>query len=176
MNFILIESELFGHWKGAFTGATEAKKGLFLEAQDGTIFLDEVGELPYEVQAKLLRVLQEKTIRRVGGNVHESFNARVVCATHQDLEKLVSQGKFREDLYWRINTLSVKITGLVERPDDIPLIVDKVASDFELSEKLGPEKRFPRDKTLNPIKLTGNVRTIQNIVRRFHVWGELPSE
>lgn len=170
----LIESELFGHAKGSFTGATESKKGLFSQATDGTIFLDEVGELPMDVQAKLLRVIQERAIRRVGSNIHEHVNARIVCATHQDLEKLVSAGKFREDLYWRINTLGVRITGLVERPADIPLIVDYIATRYETELRVKKENHFPRDYVFNPTLLQGNVRSIQSIIRRYHVWKELP--
>ena len=171
----LIESELFGHAKGSFTGATEAKKGLFSQAEGGTIFLDEIGELPLDVQAKLLRVIQEKRIRKVGSNQTEPLNTRIVCATHQNLEELVEAKKFREDLYWRINTLFAKITGLVERPDDIPLIVTYTADKYERELKVKPENKFPREYKFNPINLNGNVRTIQSVIRRYHVWRELPA-
>ncbi len=171
----LIESELFGHAKGSFTGATEAKRGLFSQANGGTIFLDEVGELPIDVQAKLLRVIQERAIRRVGSNLHESIDARLVCATHQDLEDLVKTDKFRKDLYWRINTLAVRITGLVERPADIPLLVDYWATKYEKELNIKPERRFPRNYIFNPTSLSGNVRTLQSIIRRYHVWRELPT-
>jgi len=170
----LIESELFGHAKGSFTGATEAKKGMFAYAEGGTIFLDEIGELPLDVQAKLLRVIQEKRIRKVGSNITEPINVRIVCATHQNLEELVAAGKFREDLYWRINTLFIKITGLSERPDDIPAIVKYMADKFETENRIKPENKFPRDYKFKLSSLTGNVRTIQSVIRRYHVWKELP--
>lgn len=174
----LIESELFGHVKGSFTGATNEKIGMFAAANEGTIFLDEIGELPLEVQAKLLRVIQERVIRKVGSNFSESVNTRIVCATHQNLAKLVKEGKFREDLFWRISTLKVRVTGLDERPDDIPLIVDYWATLFESNYskykvKL-PEQRFPRDFKINPKLLEGNVRSIISIIRQYHAWGELP--
>ncbi len=115
----LVESELFGHAKGAFTDARADKKGLFLEAQDGTLFLDEVGELPLDTQAKLLRALQEKKVRPVGGTSEEPFNARLVAATNKDLESEVQEKRFREDLYYRINVVRIDVPPLRERPGDV---------------------------------------------------------
>ncbi|MDP1921339.1 MAG: sigma-54 dependent transcriptional regulator [Myxococcales bacterium] len=115
----LVESELFGHAKGAFTDARTDKKGLFLEAQDGTLFLDELGELPLDTQAKLLRVLQEKKVRPVGGASEEPFNARLVAATNKDLETEVQEKRFREDLYYRINVVRIDVPPLRERPADV---------------------------------------------------------
>lgn len=171
----LIESELFGHVKGAFTGAELTKKGMFSEANNGTLLLDEVGELPLDVQAKLLRVLQEKHIRKVGSNTYEPVSCRIVCATLKDLCKMVESGHFREDLYWRINGFQMELSPLSDRVDDIPLIVDYVASHYEREYKIVlEEKKFPRTKHIPVSLLKGNVRTIQNIVRRFHVFGVLP--
>ena len=118
----LIESELFGHRKGAFTGADEHRVGLFEVANGGTIFLDEIGELPKAMQAKLLRVLESREIRRVGENKSLSVDVRVVCATHRDLPQMVAAGEFREDLMYRINTFEIFLPPLRDRLDDIPEI------------------------------------------------------
>jgi len=172
----LIESELFGHVKGSFTGAQVDKQGLFSIAD--TIFLDEIGELPPGVQAKLLRVLQERTVRKVGGNTSEPINCRVVAATHRDLEAMVRAGTFREDLFYRLNTFHLRLTPLVERPDDIPLVTVAYADAVEAKAKA--ENRhiqlWPREYKIKPSLLGGNVRSVQQIVRRYHVLGELPAE
>ena len=120
----LLESELFGHERGAFTGAVREKKGLFQEADDGTLFLDEIGEMTPPMQVKLLRVLQEKTVRQVGGNQEEPIDVRVIAATNQDLESRLQTGEFREDLYYRINVLPIHLPPLRQRREDIPLLVD----------------------------------------------------
>jgi transcriptional regulator with PAS, ATPase and Fis domain len=129
----LIESELFGYEKGAFTGAIRTKQGLFETASGGTLFLDEVGELPLEMQAKLLRVLQEKEIRRVGGNQAISVNVRIIAATNRDLESAYQHGTFRKDLYFRLNVVAVHMPSLRERKTDIPLLahwfLDRHAAD-----------------------------------------------
>ena len=118
----LLESELFGHEQGAFTGAVRTKKGLFEEAQNGTIFLDEIGEMPIPMQAKLLRILQDGEFRRVGGTVILRTNARVVLATHRDLQQMMNQGKFRTDLYYRISGVQLNVPPLRERTQDIPIL------------------------------------------------------
>ena len=118
----LMESELFGHAKGAFTGAIAAKKGLFAEADGGTLFLDEIGDLDLSLQTKLLRVLQEKEIRPVGENHQIAVNARVVAATNQNLEEKVANGSFRQDLFYRLNVIPVVLPSLRQRPEDIPLL------------------------------------------------------
>jgi len=120
----LLESELFGHVKGAFTGADRDRKGLFRECQGGTILLDEIGETPMKMQAGLLRVLQEKRVRPVGGNHEEEIDVRMLFATNRDLSQMVAEGKFREDLYYRIHVVEVRVPALRERPEDIPQLVD----------------------------------------------------
>jgi Sigma-54 interaction domain len=119
----LIESELFGYVKGAFTGATQSKDGLMAMAEGGTIFLDEVGELPVDLQAKMLRAIQEKEIRPVGSTKQIPINVRILAATNRDLEQAVTQGSFRRDLYFRLNVLSLRIPALRERRQDIPLLI-----------------------------------------------------
>jgi DNA-binding NtrC family response regulator len=120
----LVESELFGHEKGAFTGATARREGKFETADGGTLFLDEVGDMPLETQAKLLRAIQEKEFERVGGNEPISVDVRIIAATNQDLEAAVAAGRFREDLYYRLRVIELVIPPLAERPDDIPLLID----------------------------------------------------
>jgi two-component system, NtrC family, response regulator AtoC len=120
----LLESELFGHEKGSFTGATNTKRGKFELAAQGTILLDEVGEIPLDIQAKLLRFLQEKEFERVGGEKKLHSNARVIAATNRDLWRMVREGQFREDLYYRLSVATIKVPPLRERAADIPLLVD----------------------------------------------------
>lgn len=161
----LIESELFGHVKGAFTGAEREKQGLMAAAQDGVFFLDEVGELPLQMQAKLLRALQEKRIRRVGGSVDEDINCKFVCATHRDLKKMVKEGTFRQDLYARIGTLELDILPLHKRTVDVIPITkslpngEKFLSEFEFALVQGK------------LDLSLNVRSLQQWVIRFDVFG-----
>lgn len=163
----LIESELFGHEKGAFTGATEQRIGKFEQAENSTIFLDEIGELPFELQGKLLRVLQEKEIERIGGNKSIKVNARVIAATNKNLEKEVFAERFRNDLYFRLNVYPIKIPALRERKEDIPVLghffLEKHA--VKMNRKV---KRFSK-KVLNSMMANawpGNVRELENMVER----------
>jgi two-component system response regulator PilR (NtrC family) len=163
----LIESELFGHEKGSFTGAVEAKPGLFEVAGAGTIFLDEVGELPPPVQVKLLRALQERKIRRVGGSADIPVNARIVAATNRDLAEEVRAGRFREDLYYRLNVIQIRMPPLRERREDIPLFLEHYLQRFaaELGRpavRLSPEA----ERLLGAWAYPGNVRELANVVER----------
>lgn len=163
----LIESELFGHVKGAFTGALYDKKGLFAEAQGGTVFLDEIGELPLNVQVKLLRVLQEKKASPIGSHKEQDLDFRLVSATHVDLEKAVTQGAFREDLLYRINLMSVEIPPLRERGQDVLLLANtflaKFAAEFGLS---GIRLSKSAEKSLLRHSFSGNVRELLNRIQK----------
>jgi DNA-binding NtrC family response regulator len=163
----LVESELFGHVKGAFTGAAGAKTGLFEEAEGGTIFLDEVGELPLPTQVKLNRALQEKEIRRVGGNDPVEVNVRVIAATHRDLRAEVATGRFREDLFYRLHVFPVRLPPLRERSEDVPLLaahfLEKHARAFR-REVSGFEPDAMR--VLTTYAWPGNVRELENAVER----------
>ncbi|MGE5111571.1 MAG: sigma-54-dependent transcriptional regulator [Acidobacteriaceae bacterium] len=160
----LIESELFGHEKGAFTGAIRAKDGLFQAANGGTIFLDEIGELPLDMQAKLLRVLQEKEVRPVGSNNKVKVDVRVIAATNRDLEAEYKDGRFRKDLYFRLNVVTVHIPALRERRSDIPMLVhwflDKYASETKI--EVAPEAM----NCMLQYDWPGNVRELENCVER----------
>src|SRR5512147_205201 len=161
----LIESELFGHMKGAFTDAIATKKGLFEMADEGTIFLDEISELPLLMQVKLLRVLQDKEFKRVGGTEDIRVDARIIAATNKDLEEAVKEKRFREDLFYRLNVIQIKLPSLRERREDIPLLADHFLKKFstELSKAMtavSPEA----DRLLRDYNYPGNVRELQNIV------------
>jgi len=163
----LLESELFGHEKGAFTGAVRRRTGLFADAHGGTLFLDEVGDVPLPVQAKLLRALQDKTIRPVGGNQEIQLDVRLVSATHRDLLALVGEGRFRDDLYYRLAVIPIRLPSLRERPDDLLLL----ASHFLARASAGLGKRldgFDEDATawLLAHRWPGNVRELENVVER----------
>ncbi len=169
----LLESELFGHVKGAFTGADKNRKGLFEEAQKGTIFLDEIGELPLALQVKLLRVLQENEIRAVGDSKTRKIDVRIITATAKDLEEEVRQGRFREDLFYRLNVLQVKLPPLKERPEDIPLLCIHFIDKFN--------KRLGKDiigiapaaaSILLNCNWPGNVRELENAIERAVVLAE----
>jgi two-component system, NtrC family, response regulator AtoC len=166
----LLESELFGHVKGAFTDANRNKKGLIEEAHTGTLFLDEIGELPVLLQVKLLRFLQEEEIRRVGDNKPISVDVRVVAATARDLVAMVKDGSFREDLYYRLNVLQVRIPPLRERKDDIPLLVEHFIAKYRT--RLGRnEMTISRDalRALMDYAWPGNVRELENTIERAMV-------
>ncbi|MBG9587599.1 hypothetical protein ABE26_11120 [Cytobacillus firmus] len=164
----LLESELFGHVKGAFTGSNADKPGRFEMANGGTIFLDEIGDLSLHLQAKLLRVVQERKIERVGDTKTTQINVRIITATHRNLEELVSEGQFREDLYYRLNVIPITIPPLRERKEDIPILVEYFLKSF--SQKLfRSPKRLSKD--VNEILLhyhwAGNIRELQNVVHHF---------
>ncbi|HEV7842940.1 MAG TPA: sigma-54 dependent transcriptional regulator, partial [Pyrinomonadaceae bacterium] len=163
----LLESELFGHERGSFTGAHAEKKGLFEVADRGTLFLDEIGELDVGMQAKLLRALQERKIRRVGGTRELSVDVRVVAATNRDLRAMVADKRFREDLYYRINVLSIDVPPLRERRDDIPVLINHFLNKYtrntaRLCNGLTPETR----RLMQEYSWPGNVRQLESAVER----------
>ncbi|MCK4503863.1 MAG: sigma-54-dependent Fis family transcriptional regulator [Desulfuromonadales bacterium] len=163
----LLETELFGHERGAFTGATERKTGKFEQADGGTLFLDEIGDMPLELQAKLLRVLQEKEITRTGGNHTIQVNVRIVAATNQDITTLVREKKFREDLFYRLNVVPIKLPALRDRCDDIPLLADFFLQ--KSRQDLGIDTMEFSPETLNLFKSygwPGNVRELENTIKR----------
>jgi len=170
----LIESELFGHVKGAFTGANQAKDGLMAMAEGGTIFLDEVGELPVDLQAKLLRAIQEKEIRPVGSTRRVAINVRILAATNRDLEQAVMQGAFRRDLYFRLNVLSLRIPPLRERRQDVPLLITHFLE--RMGHSSGQEKTLDDTalKALLAYDWPGNVRELENCLERTHAFTSGP--
>ncbi len=163
----LLESELFGHERGAFTGAVKEKRGLFQEADHGTLFLDEIGEMSPSMQVKLLRALQEKTIRKVGGNQEESVDARIIAATNRDLLEMIGEGSFREDLYYRINVIPIQLPPLRHRREDIPLLADhfieKYSSQMEIDRK---RMSVQAARILEGYDWPGNVRELENLIER----------
>jgi len=163
----LFESELFGHEKGAFTGASSARAGSFEQANNGTLFLDEIGDLPLAMQVKLLRVLQENTVQRVGGRKEIPINVRVVAATNHDLQDLVAQGRFRLDLYYRLNVIPIRLPALRERPDDIrPLVryhLNQINQLYQRNIGLTPEAL----DRLTQYRWPGNIRQLRNVLERL---------
>ncbi|MFW5856828.1 MAG: sigma-54 interaction domain-containing protein, partial [Planctomycetota bacterium] len=180
----LLESELFGHEKGAFTGAIRQRQGRFELAHAGTLFLDEIGEMPLETQVKLLRVLQEGEFERVGGMEPIRTDFRLIAATNADLKALIAKNRFREDLYFRINVVSVRIPPLRERREDIPLLAEHFLAVF--NARYGSERRLAREATeiLGRYHWPGNVRELENAIERAVVTcvgdriepGDLPEE
>jgi DNA-binding NtrC family response regulator len=166
----LMESELFGYEKGAFTGATKTKAGLFQAANGGTIFLDEIGELPLEMQAKLLRVLQEKEVRPVGSNDHISVDVRVIAATNRDLEAAYREGTFRKDLYFRLNVVTVHLPALRDRRSDIPMLVHHFLDRYAAGANL--QVTPAAMKSLLHYDWPGNVRELENCVARAVTLGD----
>jgi two-component system response regulator HydG len=162
----LIESELFGYVKGAFTGAMQSKEGLLAIAEGGTVFLDEIGELPVDLQAKMLRALQEKEIRPVGSTKTVPINVRVLAATNRDLEQAVAQGSFRRDLFFRLNVLSLRIPPLRERRQDIPLLAGHILERLEQNSGRSLELSDDAMKALLAYDWPGNVRELENCIQR----------
>lgn len=163
----LLESELFGHERGSFTGAVRDRRGLLLEAHRGTLFLDEISEMSLAMQVKLLRALQEKTVRRLGGTEEEAFDVRIIAATNKNLKEKIARGEFREDLFYRIHVIPVELPPLRERREDIPLLVDHFLRRF--SEQLGtPPKRIAAEamRLLEGYSWPGNVRELENLIER----------
>ena len=163
----LLESELFGHTKGSFTNAVRTKKGLFEEADGGTMFLDEIGELPFQLQVKLLRVLQDGEIRRVGDSRPIKIDVRIIAATVKDLDKEVREDKFRDDLFYRLNVLPIKIPPLKDRREDIPLLVDHFIQKY--SRELNHPIQEINQEALNCLlnySWNGNVRELENVIER----------
>ena len=163
----LLESELFGHEKGSFTGASQLRVGRFEQAHGGTIFLDEIGDLDQSLQVKLLRVLQEKTIQRVGSSKNIPVDVRIIAATHRNLESMVSEGKFREDLFYRLNVISINIPPLRDRRDDIPDLVSyflqKFATEYGLATPNFSKKAIDY---LTQLEWPGNIRQLQNVISK----------
>jgi len=165
----LLESELFGHEKGAFTGAINSRAGRFELAEGGTLFLDEIGDMPLHMQVKILRVLQEKSYERVGGNKAFKTNVRIIAATHRNLEEMISGGSFREDLYYRLNVFPIEMPPLRDRAEDIPLLISELTARME-SEKRG-SVRFNSAAILSLCNhpWPGNVRELANLVERMAI-------
>jgi two-component system, NtrC family, response regulator AtoC len=171
----LLESELFGHAKGAFTGATSEREGLFAEADGGTLFLDELGELPMPLQVKLLRALQEGEVRRVGDNVARTVDVRLVAATARDLETDVAEGKFRSDLYYRVNVMRIHLPALRERTEDVPELVRHFIDRF--NRRLGLQVEGATAAAMRRLMeypWPGNVRELENVVERAMVLADGP--
>ena len=164
----MIESELFGHEKGAFTGATTKKRGKFEIANEGTIFLDEIGDMSLKTQAKILRVLQEQQFQRVGGSRVLSVDVRVIAATNKDLEMEIKKGRFREDLYYRLNVVPIEVPTLQERRDDIPLLVDHFLNDCAIQNRTR-RKTIDEEalRVLSTYAWPGNVRELKNLIERL---------
>ena len=163
----ILESELFGHMKGSFTGAVDTKKGLLETADRGTLFLDEVGETSLGMQVKLLRVLQERRFRRVGGTQELEADVRFIAATNRNLEEMVRTGSFREDFFFRINVISVRLPALRERAEDIPILAEQFVQRF--SERMGRPVRAIAAETmrlLSAYRWPGNVRELENVIER----------
>ena len=162
----LMESELFGHLKGSFTGATGDNEGLFKAADGGTLFLDEIADLPLSMQVKLLRVIQEKSIRAVGARQEEAIDVRIISASHKDLEAMVASGEFRQDLYYRINVIGIKVPSLAEHAEDIPQLVDYLIEKHNYTNDKGNAIDDTALAVLQTYTFPGNVRELENILER----------
>lgn len=172
----LLESELFGHEKGAFTGAITSRKGRFELAEGGTLFLDEIGDMPMPMQVKLLRVLQERTFERVGSNRTQFADVRVIAATHRNLDAQIANGHFREDLYYRLNVFPIEMPALRERPEDIPLLIHELITRIELDNRGSVRLTKAALTSLCHYDWLGNVRELANVVERLvilHPYGQV---
>ncbi len=165
----LLESELFGHEKGAFTGAVNSRAGRFEMAEGGTLFLDEIGDMPLHMQVKILRVLQEKSFERVGGNKTFNTNVRIIAATHRDLEKMIEEGSFREDLYYRLNVFPIEMPSLRERAEDIPLLINELVARLEAENRSSIRFNSGAILSLCQHQWSGNVRELANLVERMAI-------
>jgi sigma-54 specific flagellar transcriptional regulator A len=163
----LLESELFGHEKGAFTGAISTRKGRFELAEGGTLFLDEIGDMPQPMQVKLLRVLQERTFERVGGSKSIKADVRIIAATHQDLEEMIKEGGFREDLFYRLNVFPIETPALRERKEDIPLLLKELLTRFEQEQDRTVRFTEKAIESLMEHPWAGNVRELSNLIERM---------
>ncbi len=169
----LLESELFGHAKGAFTGAASARRGLFEEAHDGTILLDEIGDLPLSLQAKILRLIQTREVKPLGQNVTKEVNVRIVSATHKNLKALIQKGEFREDLYYRLNVMPIQLPPLRERKDDISLLAQYFLQKYALVRRHTVRGFTPQAMAkLRAMPWKGNVRELENAIERAIVLAE----
>src|SRR6476661_2170803 len=169
----LVESELFGHVRGAFTGATDRRMGRFEQADGGTLFVDEIGDFELGLQAKLLRVLETFTVTPVGGHEDRKVNVRVIAATSRDLRKMVEEGKFREDLFYRLNVITVQLPPLRARPDDIPILVDHFLREIATNKHTAPHRVSPEVmRRFNAYRWPGNVRELRNVLERMMVLAE----
>lgn len=162
----LMESELFGHLKGSFTGATSDNEGLFKAANGGTLFLDEIADLPLAMQVKLLRVIQEKSIRAVGSQQEEAIDVRIISASHKDLDSMVADGSFRQDLYYRVNVIGVNVPSLLEHADDIPQLVDFLIEKHNYQNSTSTSISAEALAALQAYSFPGNVRELENILER----------
>ena len=162
----LLESELFGHEKGSFTGADKLRKGKFEQSSGGSMFLDEIGDMPLSLQAKLLRAIENKTIQRVGGSSDIKIDLRLICATHRDLDKKVENGEFRADLFFRINVLPIQVPSLAERRDDIPDLVLNLLKKVDIVDDLKPKFTNDAITALTRHNWPGNVRELKNLIER----------
>lgn len=165
----LLESELFGHEKGAFTGAVNSRAGRFEMAEGGTLFLDEIGDMPLHMQVKILRVLQEKSFERVGGNKTYNTNVRIIAATHRDLEKMIEEGSFREDLYYRLNVFPIEMPSLRDRAEDVPLLINELVSRLESESRTSIRFNSGAILSLCQHQWAGNVRELANLVERMAI-------
>ncbi|HEX6832547.1 MAG TPA: sigma-54 dependent transcriptional regulator, partial [Rudaea sp.] len=165
----LLESELFGHEKGAFTGAITSRKGRFELAEGGTLFLDEIGDMSLPMQVKLLRVLQERSFERVGGDTTIRCNVRVIAATHRNLEESIAKGTFREDLYYRLNVFPIEMPPLRERRDDLPLLVDALIKQLSRAGRGNVSLSNEALAVLKMYSWPGNVRELSNLIERLAV-------